>query len=89
MIAGLGISMPNYTTRFMERVPAAMRGRASGLPATAFFTGQFASPLVSARPVAWLGLAGTFAAVGGGLIALGVALWIGHARQPAPRAAEA
>lgn len=86
---GMGISMPNYTTWFMARVPATMRGRASGLLTTAFFLGQFASPLVSAPLVAWLGLAGTFAAVGSGLIVLGLGLWIAQAVRPEPTAAEA
>ena len=86
---GMGISMPNYTTWFMARVPASMRGRASGLLTTAFFLGQFASPLVSAPLVAWLGLAGTFAAVGAGLVTLGVGLWIAHVLRPEPTAAEA
>lgn len=86
---GMGISMPNYTTWFMARVPASMRGRASGLLTTALFLGQFASPLVSAPLVAWLGLAGTFAAVGGALVALGVGLWGVQALRPEPSAVEA
>lgn len=86
---GMGISMPNYTTWFMARVPASMRGRAAGLLTTAFFLGQFASPLVSAPLVAWLGLAGTFAAVGIGLVTLGVGLWVAHAVRPEPAALEA
>ncbi len=79
---GMGISMPNYMTWFMARVPASMRGRASGLLTTAFFLGQFASPLVSAPLVAVFGLAGTFAAVGGTLIALGVGLWALQLARP-------
>jgi MFS family permease len=86
---GMGISMPNYTTWFMARVPASMRGRASGLLTTAFFLGQFASPLVSAPLVAWFGLAGTFAAVGLGLVTLGIGLWVAHAIRPEPTAMEA
>jgi MFS family permease len=86
---GMGISMPNYTTWFMARVPASMRGRASGLLTTAFFLGQFASPLVSAPLVAWLGLAGTFAAVGGGLVVVGLGLWLAQSVRPEPTAAEA
>ncbi|MBL9061659.1 MFS transporter [Tabrizicola sp.] len=86
---GMGISMPNYTTWFMERVPASMRGRASGLLTTAFFLGQFASPLVSAPLVAWFGLAGTFAVVGTGLMTLGTGLWVVHALRPDPTALEA
>ncbi|MDX5350573.1 MAG: MFS transporter, partial [Paracoccaceae bacterium] len=86
---GMGISMPNYTTWFMARVPASMRGRASGLLTMAFFLGQFASPLVSAPLVAAFGLAGTFAAVGGGLIVLGIGLWALHVLRPEPAFAEA
>ena len=86
---GMGISMPNYTTWFMARVPASMRGRASGLLTTAFFLGQFASPLVSAPLVAWLGLAGTFAAVGMALVVLGGGLWLTQLVRPEPTAIEA
>lgn len=81
---GMGISMPNYTTWFMARVPATMRGRASGLLTTAFFLGQFASPLVSAPLVAAFGLAGTFAAVGLALVTLGVGLWVVNLARPEP-----
>ena len=86
---GMGISMPNYTTWFMARVPASMRGRASGLLTTAFFLGQFASPLASAPLVATFGLAGTFAAVGIGLVVLGLGLWALHVLRPEPAFAEA
>lgn len=57
---GMGPAMPNYTTYFMAVVPASQRGRASGLLTTAFFAGQFASPLITAPLVAWRGLPGTF-----------------------------
>ncbi len=86
---GMGISMPNYTTWFMARVPASMRGRASGLLTTAFFLGQFASPLVSAPLVAWFGLAGTFAAVGLALVTLGIGLWVANTVRPEPTPLEA
>ncbi len=91
MVAGLGIgmSMPNYTTWFMAKVPDQMRGRASGLLTTAFFLGQFASPLVSTPLVARFGLAGGFGAVGAGLIGLGSVIGIGiaisHLRKAAAR----
>ncbi|MEO8529584.1 MAG: MFS transporter [Deltaproteobacteria bacterium] len=61
---GLGPSMPNFTTYFNSFVPPSQRGRAAGLLTTAFFAGQFASPLVSAPLVAWLGLNGAFVAMG-------------------------
>jgi MFS family permease len=60
---GLGPAMPGYTTYFMAVVPPAARGRASGLLTTAFFAGQFASPLVSAPLVDALGLRGGFQAL--------------------------
>lgn len=73
LLAGLGMgpSMPNYTTYFMGFVPPSQRGRASGLLTTAFFVGQFMSPLVSAPLVAQFGLGGAFAAMGTALMALG------------------
>lgn len=76
MVAGLGMgpSMPNYTTYFMSFVPASQRGRASGLLTTAFFAGQFASPLISAPLVAAFGLRGGFDAIGLGLMALGLGI---------------
>lgn len=77
MIAGLGMgpSMPNYTTYFMSFVPASQRGRASGLLTTAFFAGQFASPLISAPLVAAFGLRGGFDAMGIGLMVLGLGIF--------------
>lgn len=86
---GMGMSMPNYMTWFMARVPATMRGRASGLLTTAFFLGQFASPLISAPLVAVFGLAGTFAAVGGTLVVLGAGLWAVTLVRPERSIAEA
>lgn len=86
---GMGISMPNHTTWFMARVPASMRGRASGLLTTAFFLGQFASPLVSAPLVAAFGLAGTYAAVGGTLVLLGAGLAGVQYLRPEPEPAQA
>ena len=60
---GMGPAMPNYTTYLMATVPPEQRGRASGLLTTAFFAGQFASPLVSAPLVAGFGLPGAFMAL--------------------------
>jgi MFS family permease len=71
---GMGPSMPNYSTYFMAFVPPGMRGRASGLLTTAFFAGQFASPLASAPLVAAFGLRGAFEAMGLMLVALCIGL---------------
>lgn len=74
MGAGMGPAMPNYTTYFMATVPPEQRGRASGMLTTAFFAGQFASPLVSAPLVAAFGLPVTFDILAAALILLGAGL---------------
>jgi MFS family permease len=74
MGAGMGPSMPNYTTYFMAAVPPDLRGRASGLLTTAFFAGQFASPLVSAPLVGWFGLEGAFEVLGAVIVVVGLGL---------------
>jgi MFS family permease len=71
---GMGPSMPNYTTYFMGFVPPSQRGRASGLLTTAFFAGQFASPLVTAPLVAAYGLPGAFGIVAIALVVLAAGL---------------
>lgn len=72
--AGMGPSMPNYTTYLMASVPAAQRGRASGLLTTAFFAGQFAAPLLAAPLVHLFGLPGLFEALGLAQIVLAAGL---------------
>jgi MFS family permease len=73
---GMGPSMPNYTTYWMGVVPPAVRGRASGLLTTAFFSGQFASPLVTAPLVASFGLAQAFGVLALVMAVLGVGLGV-------------
>ena len=83
---GMGPSMPNYMTYWMNVVPPMLRGRASGLLTIAFFSGQFASPLVSAPLVAQWGLGGAFGvlALAEGVLAAGLALLaLREARGPA------
>ncbi|NUB43082.1 MFS transporter [Fertoebacter nigrum] len=87
--AGMGPSMPNYTTYFMGHVPASQRGRASGLLTTAFFAGQFAAPLVAAPLVVAFGLQGTFEALGLAQIVLGAGLGVAVLNRRRPTAAEA
>lgn len=60
---GLGFNFPNLTIWLMARVPATMRGRASGGISTAVFLGQFMSPLLSQPLVNHFGLAGAFSGV--------------------------
>lgn len=78
VIAGLGIgpAMPNFSTWFMGFVPPSQRGRASGMLTTAFFAGQFISPLISAPLVGRFGLHGAYDAWGIVLALLGAAVWI-------------
>ncbi len=84
---GMGPSMPNYTTYFMGFTPPALRGRASGLLTTAFFAGQFASPLATAPLVAAFGLKGAFEAMGGILVLFALVLALAAFRAPSPAAA--
>ncbi|WP_052368016.1 MFS transporter [Algiphilus aromaticivorans] len=75
---GLGFMIPNLNQWAVNRSEAALRGRALGWMTTAFFLGQFASPLL-AQPVAvglgYGGLYGAAAAVlGAGALAAALAV---------------
>lgn len=59
---GLGFNFPNLTIWLMSRIPATMRGRASGGMSTAIFLGQFTSPFLSQPLVKFFGLSGAFSA---------------------------
>lgn len=59
---GMGPAIPSSTVYLLAVVPASARGRASGLLTTAFFGGQFTSPLVSGLLMPTVGLAGAFRA---------------------------
>jgi MFS family permease len=74
---GLGILMPNMSVWLSSSIPDAMRGRALGGLSTATFLGQFLSPIVTQPSTKNLGLGGTYALVGGGLVlvALGFAIF--------------
>lgn len=85
---GMGPSMPNYTTYWMATVPPALRGRAAGTLTSAFFGGQFASPLVTAPLVGIFGLNGAFEALAVFMVLLGAGLWA-LARREAQREAVA
>lgn len=56
----LGFNFPNLTIWLMSKVPATMRGRASGGISTAVFLGQFLSPLLSQFLASYYGLSGAF-----------------------------
>lgn len=59
---GLGFNFPNLTIWLMSRIPATMRGRATGGMSTAIFLGQFTSPFLSQPLVKFFGLSGAFSA---------------------------
>jgi MFS family permease len=69
---GLGLLMPNMTVWVSAAVGDAVRGRALGGLSTAFFLGQFLSPIVS-QPVSQnVGLGLTYAFAGVLLLVLGI-----------------
>jgi MFS family permease len=80
---GLGILMPNMSVWLSSAVPDAMRGRALGGLSTAMFLGQFLSPIVTQPLTKNIGLGGTYAATGGGLVivALGFAVFKSQVRN--------
>jgi MFS family permease len=80
---GLGILMPNMSVWLSSAVPDAMRGRALGGLSTAMFLGQFLSPIVTQPLSKNLGLGGTYALTGGGLVlvALGFAIFKSQVRN--------
>lgn len=52
---GLGCMFPNTTTSVLEIAPPALRGRFMGFLSSAFFLGQFLSPVFSGLVIAWRG----------------------------------
>jgi len=57
---GLGLNFPNMSIWMMSRMPATMRGRASGGLTTAIFLGQFMSPFLSVPLVQRVGYNDSF-----------------------------
>jgi MFS family permease len=80
---GLGLLMPNMSVWLSAAVPDALRGRALGGLSTAMFLGQFLSPIVTQPLSKTLGLGGTYALTGGGLVlvALGFAIFKSQVRN--------
>jgi MFS family permease len=80
---GLGLLMPNMSVWLSAAVPDALRGRALGGLSTSMFLGQFLSPLVTQPLTKSMGLGGTYASVGGGLVivALGFAIFKSQVRN--------
>jgi MFS family permease len=76
--AGLGLLMPNMNVCLTSAVPSNLRGRVLGGLTTAFFFGQFVSPILSQPLSGAVGLDGTYRLAGGLLVGMGaIALALG------------
>jgi MFS family permease len=69
--AGLGLLMPNMNVCLTSVTPGSLRGRVLGGLTTAFFFGQFVSPILSQPLSGAVGLDGTYRLAGGLLIGMG------------------
>ena len=75
---GLGLLIPNMNVCLTSAVPASFRGRVLGGLTTAFFLGQFVSPIVSQPLSGAVGLDVTYRLAGGLLVGMGaIALVLG------------
>jgi MFS family permease len=76
--AGLGLLMPNMNVCLTSTVPGSLRGRVLGGLTTAFFLGQFVSPILSQPLSGAVGLDVTYRLAGGLLVGMGaIALALG------------
>ncbi|HEY9895095.1 MAG TPA: MFS transporter [Candidatus Sericytochromatia bacterium] len=76
--AGLGLLMPNMNVCLTSVIPGSLRGRVLGGLTTAFFFGQFVSPILSQPLSGAVGLDGMYRLAGGLLIGMGaIALALG------------
>ncbi|MEP1078572.1 MFS transporter [Leptolyngbya sp. PL-A3] len=76
--AGLGLLMPNINVCLTSVAPASFRGRVLGGLTTAFFLGQFVSPILSQPLSSVVGLDVTYRLAGGLMAAMGaIALGFG------------
>jgi len=69
---GIGLMLPNFNLWLLTIVPSARRGQAVGGLTTAFFLGQFLSPIVIQPVVSQAGLSGAFLVAGGIAVLLGL-----------------
>lgn len=71
--AGLGLLMPNMNVCLTSVTPGSLRGRVLGGLTTAFFLGQFVSPILSQPISGAIGLDATYRLAGGLMLCLGIA----------------
>jgi len=83
---GMGAALPNYSVWVVGRAPLAVRGRVIGGVITAFFLGQFLSPLVAQPIVDRFSIAGAYgvAAVALLVLAAGFIVAVVLQRRPSP-----
>jgi len=83
---GMGAALPNYSVWVVGRAPLAVRGRVIGGVITAFFLGQFLSPLVAQPLVDRFSIAGAYgmAAVALLVLAAGFIVAVVLRRRPSP-----
>lgn len=75
---GLGLLMPNMNVCLTSVTPGSLRGRVLGGLTTAFFLGQFVSPILSQPLSGAVGLDVTYRLAGGLMVAMGaIALGLG------------
>lgn len=82
--AGLGLCVPTFVITALNATPAHRRGLVSGFVTSAFFLGQFLSPIVSTPLVASFGYQGTFRIAAVGCIVLALLLALVVRRRPVP-----
>jgi MFS family permease len=72
---GLGLLMPNMNVCLTSVTPGSLRGRVLGGLTTAFFLGQFVSPILSQPLSGVVGLGATYQLAGAVMLAMGAIAW--------------
>lgn len=83
---GIGLMLPNFNLWLLTIIPSAKRGQAVGGLTTAFFLGQFLSPIAIQPIVSQKGLPAAFAVAGGISVLLGLVFLLITAITQASRA---
>ncbi|MFD1795062.1 MFS transporter [Paracoccus aurantiacus] len=80
--AGLGFCVPTFVTTALNASPAHRRGLVSGFVTSAFFLGQFLSPIVSQPIITTWGYQRAFMIAAAGCVALALILALTLKRRP-------
>lgn len=78
---GLGLFIPSMNVYTVSIIPERVRGRIVGGMSTAFFLGQFFSPIIVYPSVETIGLAGSFAVASGLMLTFAIILFIVNYRN--------